>query len=211
MPRITFTANDHDVHGKPLRYLGGMLGTTVTRDFRADLTDAVHADHPCENDSSCDIREAREQGYIYVAAHQLMDATETPHVDRVIAAHRFNRTLPAEFGNDMYDNADWDGWKQHFYNNVRMCPSCEASNFEVSAGDNCGNCHAILGYRVGDEVEYYAADIDPDKYIPGSDSIEAKVTEYKWDDTVRSEPIQWLTLDNGDTIRSDYLLDTYFN
>ena len=212
MPHIKMVANDHDIHGKPLRYLGAILGTTITRNFRTDLHDAVFADHPCEYDNHCDIGEALKEGYVYVAAHSLMGATdELPHVYRVIDAHRFNRTLPDDFGTDMYDNADWEGWKAHFDKEARECPGCGAWCF-AEPGDNCSNCLAILGYREGDEVTFNRNVNLPDE---PEHEVDGKVVKAVWDTDTRDQPIQWLDISVNDgeyimhQIRSDYLTDTY--
>lgn len=142
MPRIKMIANDHDIHGKPLRYLGAILGTDITRDFRADIAEAIYSDHPCE-DSCCDVAVAREEGFTYVAAHSLMGATECPKLEAVIAAHRFNRTLPAAFGSHMYDNADWEGWKAFHDEHGRECGSCGTFNYDDD-DEQCGNCLAPM-------------------------------------------------------------------
>src|SRR5690349_10330641 len=141
MPRITMVANDHDIHGKPLRYLGAILGEQVTRSFVVDLQRAVEADHDC-NDSGCDIREAHEQGFTYVAAYLLQSATdETPHVSKVIWAHRFNRTIPANYGNLLADPPGWNEWLEHFKENGVKCDACGTYNFD---SDTCSNCLATL-------------------------------------------------------------------
>jgi hypothetical protein len=59
-------------------------------------------------------------------------------------------------------------------------------------------------YKVDDEVEYWAADVDPEKYIPGPNTVTSTVVSFDEDTTTRDEPIQWLTLANGDVLRSDY-------
>jgi hypothetical protein len=140
MPRIRMTANDHDVNGKPLRYLGAMLGADVTPSFRQDLEAAIEADHPYE-DASCDVREAAENGYTYVAAHLLMSATdELPNVGRVLWAHRFNRTLPDDFGTDLYDCADWSA---HHAKYGRECDACGSYTYGEHESE-CGSCLAPL-------------------------------------------------------------------
>lgn len=59
-------------------------------------------------------------------------------------------------------------------------------------------------YAIDDEVEYFAADVDPDLYVPSSGPIVSRVIHVQDDDTVRAETIQWLIFENGDMLRSDY-------
>lgn len=209
MPRITALANDHDVHGKPLRYLGAMLTTEVTRNFRHDLAVAIESDHPNCTANCCDISEALDKGYVYVAAHSLMSATdELPHLHRMLAAHRFNRTIPDDFGSNLYDNADWDGWKEHFDKNARPC-DCGSYCF-AEPGQYCDNCGNWLGYRIGDEVTF-------DRNVNHDDlpyeQVTGKVVAAVLDEETRNEPIWWLDIEvdegNGPyilyQIRSDYI------
>lgn len=153
MPRIRETANDHDVHGKPLRHCGAILGTRVTRDFRADLAEAIYSDHPCDDAASCDVGAALDQGFIYAAAFLLSGSTETPEVDKCIAAHRFNGTIPASFDTRKtgYEDAsistcttDWDAWCAYHDEHGVKCSSCGTYNYDPAPGDTCGNCLAEL-------------------------------------------------------------------
>jgi hypothetical protein len=150
MPHITLVKSEAGRAGQK-SYWGDILGTTITRNFRRDLAHAVEAEHNCD-DNHCDIGEALKQGYVYVAAHSLLSATDELHeLYAVLDAHAFNHTLPAGFGTHLYDNEDWEGWKEHFDANAVECPGCGAYCF-LSDGDNsCDNCLTTIREETEDD------------------------------------------------------------
>lgn len=115
----------------------------IGSDYAADLSKAVELDHPCYDDSACDIAHALEAGAPLTAAGLLYGATECAHIDAVIAAHRFNGTMTHDPRHDMYRAPDWEVWKAYHDENGRECPSCGAFNYS-QWDDTCGNCLAEL-------------------------------------------------------------------
>jgi len=152
MPRITLIKSNAGRAGQR-SYWGDILGTTITRNFRHDIESAVESEHSCD-DTACDIGAALREGYSYFAAHMLMSATdELPTLYAVLDAHRFNGTIPADFGTHLYDNADWEGWKAYFDANSVECPGCGAFCFPGDYDDTCSNCLTALPSRSDDDDE----------------------------------------------------------
>lgn len=127
------------------------IGTTATTsrlvlgDYRADVARAVEREHDCE-DSHCDIAAALKADCPLSAAHLLAGATETPFLDAVQAAHRFNRTAEP-LGPDHLP-ADWAEWVEyHKEHGVR----CACGSYEYEGGDTCGNCLAKLDKADADD------------------------------------------------------------
>lgn len=103
-----------------------------TPDYRAALNDALWSDHPSTDLHGDDIAMARAQGYVYSAAHLLMGATETPNVDRVVAAYG---GLPR--ARDGWP-IDFDAWVAWFRANTWNCDGCNGYTHTDSLV--CGNC-----------------------------------------------------------------------
>lgn len=124
----------------------------VSGSFARDVAEAVEREHDCD-DSACDIRAALEQGFPFVAAFLLSGATETPLLDSVVAAHRFNGTARDDFRAEPFNArsgpntaprgwAEWCAWEAE---NARPCPSCNARNYgrdsDYGGGEmSCGSC-----------------------------------------------------------------------
>lgn len=103
--------------------------------FKQDLKTAIKREHGCDN-NSCDIREARENGFIFVSAYLLQGATETYLLDKVIEHYN---GLPTQ--DDGWPK-DWDNWVEHVDKYGIQCNHCNAMNFETDYGtpEKCGNC-----------------------------------------------------------------------
>ena len=108
----------------------------VTRNWALDYTQAIDADHPCEDGNTCDIRRALDEGFVTTAAEQLSGATECAHLDAVRWAHRFNGTGPTA---DDVDE-DWQGWVFWFKEHATMCDACGGATFDAEG--ECGHCNA---------------------------------------------------------------------
>lgn len=119
---------------------------TISGSLSADLSDALDIEHPCE-DVSCGIAAMMANGYYTAAAWSLMGATECPLVEGVLAAYRaFLPRYRADIGTNLYDCADWEGWKAHFDRWARHCDACGAYNYAEPHWEptRCGNCLANL-------------------------------------------------------------------
>lgn len=117
----------------------GTYGTvTLTSDPNEDLAEAVAWEHPCE-DSSCDIREANQNGFGAVAAFLLEGATECPLVAAVADAHGFNLS-------EVPHSPQWEQWMEHFRKYGRECHACGAFTFadDTWEPERCENCLAPL-------------------------------------------------------------------
>lgn len=115
----------------------------LTGDLARDVGAAVHEDHPCHDDETCDIRNALEAGAPFSAAHLLSGATETPNLDAVLAAYRAcgrlefdpRRNVPAE---------DDRVWTDYFETHARMCDDCGGCTFAADhwEPDACEHCRS---------------------------------------------------------------------
>lgn len=106
---------------------------------------AVESDHPCEDETACDIAAALRAGFPFVAAHLLSGATECPAVDAVYNLFRIR-------WEDGWPN-EWEAWTEWFKEHTVQCPSCDTFNFtDVYYPDICGNCHQDLP-KESDEEE----------------------------------------------------------
>jgi len=104
--------------------------------MKRDFLHALDIDHTSDPDACanyCDICAARRQGLIYVAAHLLHGATETPTLDRVITALDMPRNLNGR-------PRGWTRWVRWFKRNTIKCPSCESFVFTDVPHTSCGNC-----------------------------------------------------------------------
>jgi hypothetical protein len=116
----------------------------VSKSPTADITAAVFDDHPCEDTAGCDIARMLDDGYAYGAADALTGATDVHAVALMVDAHRFNRTLPADFDGLGVRERDewWDSVVQHAF----ACPACNG----MTMGDSdytpteCASCLAPL-------------------------------------------------------------------
>ena len=116
----------------------------IGSDYATDLAEAVEKEHPCCPFSSaytaCDISNALEQGFPFSAAHLLSGATETPLMERVVAAHLWNGTGSYNpYGTDTAP--DWEAWSDWFDEHGVQCEACNAYSFD---SDHCGNCGKSL-------------------------------------------------------------------
>lgn len=127
---MRLTKVKHDYHGE----------FAVTGEEYEDLYRAVRTEHFCE-DSSCDIREANENGYPRIAALLLTGATEAYPVGYLL---RFYRTP-----GDMYSLPEWNSWAEHFDTYAIPCEACGAYTFsdDYWTPEQCGNCLATLDPR----------------------------------------------------------------
>ena len=126
----------------------------IGKDFAADLARAVEADHPCTDDTSCDIAAALEQDFPFVAAFLLQSATETPCVDATIAAHVHNGTAGNEMLAEPFNGhigpgtapRGWSEWCQWSRDNSVYCEHCGAYTYPDWRGrpEECGNCRRPL-------------------------------------------------------------------
>lgn len=117
-------------------------GQPGRRSRLADFTRALDLDHPSDSCRSnyCDIDAARRQGFIYVAAHLLCGATETPWLDRVIEHHGWPHTHGRNRGLPL----GWSKWSRWFIDNTIQCPRCKSFVFTDVPHTSCGNCNASL-------------------------------------------------------------------
>lgn len=95
-----------------------------------------HDPYRCPN--TCDVGAAYRMGFVFVAAHLLYGATETPSLDSLPddLRERFTRPEPQ----------DWAEWK-HWHDTVAVeCVACGAYAYPKGGErpTECGNCLADL-------------------------------------------------------------------
>jgi hypothetical protein len=112
---------------------------------RLDLAAALEADHPCDDDTACDIGAAVRAGYEEAAAHLLMGATECPTVEALLDKLDIYGGFPWPRG--------WEEWCEWHSENGRQCPECDAFNFahDDIEPDYCGNCRAEFPQQEDEE------------------------------------------------------------
>lgn len=113
--------------------------------FYGYFDEALQHDHGGCQDSSCDIREALDNGYETVAYWLLDGATDPGATATMVEAARFNlgdATVTRLLGTHLYDCPDWDDWKAHFDRYGRECAACGAFTFadDIWEPERCGNC-----------------------------------------------------------------------
>ena len=140
-----------------VKTLLGEIGTTgtverfaVSGDAAEDIGRAVELEHPCTDDSHCDIAAALRAGCPYSAAYLLTGATETPLLEAVCQFHGIDVQETPE---------DWTDWKEFHAEYGRECQSCGSFNyadeFEVTT---CGNCLATLPPRPDFEADAFISE-----------------------------------------------------
>jgi hypothetical protein len=125
---------------------GGDAGDVIelTGTLADDIDVAVKVDHPCRDDETCDIYNAREAGYPFSAAELLSGATETPALDAVLGAYAACGILTNDPRRGDVPAGDAEGWHEHFERYARMCDDCGGATF---AGDHwepeeCSHCRS---------------------------------------------------------------------
>jgi hypothetical protein len=118
---------------------------TISGDPRADIAEAVELDHGCE-DVACDIHAALGHGFVFVAAHSVMSATDAEVTSGVVGWYLEHgpEWFAGRFGTHAYDCAEWDGWSDHHEHFARPCADCGSysyaeRNFEPLECGACGN------------------------------------------------------------------------
>lgn len=132
---------------------GDHFSLALTGDWSTDISEAVTEEHGHCEDSSCDIREAAENGFPLCAAFLLQGATETPVISAVAEAYERAGIDPPE-GESLgqgWPAAEWDAWKAHHDQWARKCHACGSYTFADAnwEPDSCSNCLASL-------VEHFA-------------------------------------------------------
>lgn len=126
---------------------GETLQLSLTGDLRADVANAIDAEHGDCTDSACDIREAADAGFSLTAAHLLLGATEAPVLDAVLAEYLAANELPPEenpyIGFSMSEEFDW---RTHHETYGFACDACGAYTYGGVGyePEHCGNCLAAL-------------------------------------------------------------------
>ena len=110
----------------------------LSRESEERIRLALLADHdPYACPNTCDIAAAYRMGLVFVAAHLLYGATETPALDSLPEdlRERFTRPEPEH----------WEEWC-HWHDTVAVeCPECGAFAYpDGSMPTECGNCLASL-------------------------------------------------------------------
>lgn len=162
-------------------------------DFERALDEDNHVD-PSGDTSTNEFFHMVEAGAPVVAACMFTGATECAHIDATVFAHRFNGTLPENWGN-AYKLADWPAWERYHEENGRQCPSCETFNYDTRPGWKCGNCLGELPYMKGDSVDWfqpYGADNDPDG---DGEFVYGTVVDVNFEDKNIPEDDYWITVE----------------
>ncbi len=121
---------------------GGNPGNlwTMPGNYMEPLRRALDRDHPCTDLQTCDIANAREQGFLATAAWLLAGATETPTVDAVVDCLGLDGAALKE--------AEWEGWCAWHDAHHVTCQACNSVNYaavpEDLYGALCGNCRATI-------------------------------------------------------------------
>ena len=120
---------------------------TISGDPRADIAEAVELDHGCE-DVACDIHAALANGFVFVAAHLLMSATDTEVTCEVTAWYLENgpEGFARDFGSHAYACAEWEAWREHHDRYARPCEECGSYSYAERDFEplECGSCAADL-------------------------------------------------------------------
>lgn len=115
-------------------------GASSSEDFRDEVRDIVRALHGDCADRGCDIREALEAEFPLVAGWLLMQATETPELDRIVAAYGVPTSGVWGWAED--ECADW---LEHYRSAARRCKRCGGATFaDDEEPATCASCLAPL-------------------------------------------------------------------
>lgn len=157
----------------------------ISGDYRRDIGAAVEFHHD-GHDDACDICAAMDADCPLSAARLLSSATETPMLDAVHRAHRFNGTAVPDRVSSSAPNMgwmpdDWDEYVAHFEQYGRECAACGAFTFADPSAhgaqwgepERCGNCldpirRHCAGVPIGYEGAHDQAEPDADGKLPRS-------------------------------------------
>jgi len=125
----------------------GPASIRIGRREGVDLAEAIALEHPCEDSDSCDIAIALQEDFPFVAADLLAGATETPMLERVAWAHRFNGTaVLGEWCNWGDTNREpslmargWQEWSDWHSENMKQCEFCDG--YSRNDSEFCGMCY----------------------------------------------------------------------
>jgi hypothetical protein len=210
MPRVKTLVAEIGTTGTVERF-------TLSGNAADDIGRAVELEHPCTDDTSCDIAAALRAGCPFSAAYLLSGATETPLLDSVCQFYGFNPF-------DMHGLApeDWTDWKAFHEEHGRECHSCGSFTYgDDFEPEQCGNCLATFPPKpdsdcdafISESRDGYSVTVEGKTIASGFDT-ERRAMFHLWNWTRDNSfyPEAWSVNERGNTTllrRTNYLNDPY--